>query len=690
MLLRGAGFSFDWLDSTVQRADLSAALREVASDPRFREAVTWQNRAAVDDGLDSLLRKPADATDAKTRKKELLVVRYLQRYCAKNDTIGFFGPVGWAQWGSGGRFETPRELLSARRTFAEPWMARALADALAADPSLRDEAWVWLPGDLRVSGRKLIAPSQTYALKADEAALLSKLQAGGAKKARALIGRSAARRELLERLASQSMVRWTFPVAISHQPLAALPRCAPVELVRAAIDALPTGDASGLGEGLRTLEAAFSDATAQAPKRHEGKTYGGRGLVYEECRRAGELTLSAAMRKRVERPLTVLLSVARWYSFQIARGLARRLDKAHERKVPLHVFWADTAKAFAGEAPPVVMPVVAQLRKKWNALFAGRASIEIEEAEALAARLFAAPCPGWPGARHHAPDLMWHAPSAEEMLRGEGTPVLGELHPGVTPFTTLSVLAHAPDLPALEQQWREDLGEGGITPIPWEDFARSSHDARLSPKHWHLDIGYEFESGRPAKQVLRAADFDVIRRGGRLVAVHRTRALSFDLLQVFERRVKMIAASHFSLSDGDYFGPRRTLGDLVVQRAHWRFDQDQLSFLDDAEGRAERVAAFLSQHRLPRRVFVRSPNEVKPIYLDWEAPILVELVARLARQADWLSMSEMLPGPDGLWLRDGNGGRYVCELRCVAVDPRAFEPAAIWPRAVAPVRSNRR
>lgn len=45
---------------------------------RFREAVTWQNRSAVEDGLDSLLRKPEGATDSKTRKKELLVVRYLQ------------------------------------------------------------------------------------------------------------------------------------------------------------------------------------------------------------------------------------------------------------------------------------------------------------------------------------------------------------------------------------------------------------------------------------------------------------------------------------------------------------------------------------------------------------------------------------------------------------------------------------
>jgi hypothetical protein len=232
--VRGAGFPFSWLDEVVHRADLSAALREVAGTPRFREAVTWQNRAAVADGLDSLLRKPAGATDSKTRKKELLVVRYLQRYCAKNDTIGFFGPVGWARWGQEGRFVPQGELLTARRTFAEPWMARVLADTLAADPAVRDDALVWLPGDLRVQKRTLITPTARHALTAGEAELLLVLQERGPQKAR----RFRRQREVLEKLAAQDVIRWTFPVAISHDPLAALPATTAVREVRACIAAL--------------------------------------------------------------------------------------------------------------------------------------------------------------------------------------------------------------------------------------------------------------------------------------------------------------------------------------------------------------------------------------------------------------------------------------------------------------------
>jgi hypothetical protein len=342
--------------------------------------------------------------------------------------------------------------------------------------------------------------------------------------------------------------------------------------------------------------------------------------------------------------------------------------------VPLHVFWQQTAPLFRDER--VLKPAL----KKLRALCA-RLPPDLDEAEALVAKTCRAPHPGWPTARHHAPDLMWAAPSAEAMLRGEGTPVLGELHPGVNPFTTLSVLAHAPDRAELERQWARDFPPGLISPVPWEDFARSSQDLRLAKGRWHLDLGFEYDSELPPARVLRAADFDVRRVRGALWAVHRARPLRFALIQLFERRVKLIAATAFSLGDGAPAGPRRVLGDLVIQRARWRFTPEQLQWLDEAGGRLERAAAFCAQHGLPRRVFVRTPDEVKPLYVDWQAPLLLEMLARLARGAargpagGWLSFSEMLPAPGELWLRDAAGAPYVCELRCIAVDPRAHPSA---------------
>ncbi|HMD25222.1 MAG TPA: lantibiotic dehydratase, partial [Streptosporangiaceae bacterium] len=79
---------------------LSRAIAGTYADPVFQEAVTWQNP-----GLAQFLRDhdagPDAARRSKQRQRELVIANYLQRYCLKNDTIGFFGPVGWASADSG-------------------------------------------------------------------------------------------------------------------------------------------------------------------------------------------------------------------------------------------------------------------------------------------------------------------------------------------------------------------------------------------------------------------------------------------------------------------------------------------------------------------------------------------------------------------------------------------------------------
>jgi hypothetical protein len=79
------------------RRATSAALRAAAADERFRRAIVWQNRSLLHTMLDWIARQPADADDSPTRRKEHSIATYVQRYCVKNDTIGFFGPAGWAR-----------------------------------------------------------------------------------------------------------------------------------------------------------------------------------------------------------------------------------------------------------------------------------------------------------------------------------------------------------------------------------------------------------------------------------------------------------------------------------------------------------------------------------------------------------------------------------------------------------------
>jgi hypothetical protein len=84
---------------------------------------------------------------------------------------------------------------------------------------------------------------------------------------------------------------------------------------------------------------------------------------------------------------------------------------------------------------------------------------------------------------------------------------------------------------------------------------------------------------------------------------------------------------------------------------------------------------------VPERVLVRSSHEIKPIYVDFTSAVSVDMLTRFARDAEAISISEMLPGPDGLWLQDRNGRSYTSELRMIAVDPKSFDDS-VWRAAM--------
>src|SRR5580704_8674746 len=112
---------------------LSRAIAGVYADPRFREALTWQNPGLARFLLDHDA-GPGAVRRSKQRQRELVIASYLQRYCLKNDTIGFFGPVGWASAdpGTAGLAVTPGPQLIARRnTYFEVWAIDKVAAAVA-------------------------------------------------------------------------------------------------------------------------------------------------------------------------------------------------------------------------------------------------------------------------------------------------------------------------------------------------------------------------------------------------------------------------------------------------------------------------------------------------------------------------------------------------------------------------------
>jgi hypothetical protein len=164
-------------------------------------------------------------------------------------------------------------------------------------------------------------------------------------------------------------------------------------------------------------------------------------------------------------------------------------------------------------------------------------------------------------------------------------------------------------------------------------------------------------------------------RDGRLVAVLPDDTV-FALVDVFSHVLTNLVRDMFRiLPDADHT-PRVTVDRLVVARETWRVPAGGVAFADEKSEARRFVCAgwWRAQLGLPRFVFVVSPTEPRPFFVDLSSPVYVNILAkavrRLARHdpGAQLTLSEMLPTPEQTWLTDDQDQRYTSELRLVAVD----------------------
>ena len=123
--------------------------------------------------------------------------------------------------------------------------------------------------------------------------------------------------------------------------------------------------------------------------------------------------------------------------------------------------------------------------------------------------------------------------------------------------------------------------------------------------------------------------------------------------------------------------PRLTIERLVVSRESWDFAPASLPFANEKSEANRFLAArrWARDYGLPRGVFVRMPMERKPFYVGFDSPILVNMFTKKVRRMleqdtpdSPITVTEMYPTIDQIWLPDAGGQRYTSELRMVAVD----------------------
>src|SRR5260370_14376913 len=142
--------------------DLAIELQSIASQDDFLRAVMWQNHRLMDQSIRPFLRwDPAKDTRRRShRRREELIANYWQRYCVKNDTIGFFGPSGWGKLGDGERTRcaSGERLLRSSEVFFEAWAINRLAVAIEKIPRMSEWLMPRRLSFIKLDGDALVEP----------------------------------------------------------------------------------------------------------------------------------------------------------------------------------------------------------------------------------------------------------------------------------------------------------------------------------------------------------------------------------------------------------------------------------------------------------------------------------------------------------------------------------------------------
>lgn len=687
------------------------------SDPLVQEALFLSNPDALA-RLRALGERELDRLNGRSRQHLRLGWNYLQRLCTKNDTASFFGPIAWGRFAGPDAAaldveRAPGPWIAERRVFLEYWVVQRIAEAASADPALADDlpyrlnpACDLVDGTLRIPvGRSVRVPP----LAADLLRALSSAPAGTLSPSEmAEVGRTLAAdgkadgeaiAATLGFLVGKGVVERKIAVAAGlaepelhlARQLSPLPAAAPwvalIDELRRLRDAFRHADLDGRVDIARSVGELLHERGIDTG-RTSGSMYVGRYPFYEDCGRNLSVRIGGDLQAEIERGLEPVTRIYAW----LARATAAAVEEQYRRtfaSLPRDGDGTADFLAFLDARRSCARPddaaadIRRALREAWDHVLGehdGDEAVLAEDGPArvlqrLTASGLGSDGPHTLGIAIHSPDVMIAARSAEAVARGDYDIVIGEVHPGVHTASQPVALPFCPDMAEIAEEVDRALRPGRMVLADSPQTYQRSHIDWLDTPHL-IQIVLPGSPGRtaPERQV-PAGRGRVTERDGRLLFLDRATGATEDLVTVapgdFHRALFELAADALAA----HRHCRIRFGRIVLKRRSWTIPGGSFPDADLPGESAPAFAAWRGWARrtgLPRHVFAKSPEETKPVFVDFDNPLAVDLLAKLARQGAWMRLSEMSPGPQGLWLCDDRG-RYTCEMRISFNDRQAPE-----------------
>ena len=272
-------------------------------------------------------------------------------------------------------------------------------------------------------------------------------------------------------------------------------------------------------------------------------------------------------------------------------------------------------------------------------------------------------------------DLQLAAASTEAVARGDYQWILAEMHPPI------ALLHHGfywscPNKAALARSLERTLcGE----PLLYYGYFAADFTATTAVRLDALPNSTKFVAAQRSTgnwQTFRPANTDVFIDESGDVGV-RTRDTR-EYLGSFARGWVIPLGFHpFSFSLGEHT-PRLRCGKVIVQREMWTVTLDELGKADFTGVSRDLVVAverLRATRHLPRYVYIRPTEQAlrrsgvegrdkdtKPVFIDLESYLFLEIFHRWLTKAGELEVTEMLPTPEQLLWQEADG-RRTFELR---------------------------
>lgn len=649
-----------------------------------------------DDRADAL-----SSRNARARERERHLLLYLQRVCAKNDTFSAFGPSAWGSV----TINKPLAIsspgaISRRDTFLERWAAHTLAAAMNADAEIRAELSPRLHPNCRVDGDQLIftETGESAPIGSDTMALLKRCD--GKTPAHSL----GVSHEILEHLAQEKILRWeievpalephAFNVLLSEirqwrdNPVRARWLEAIEDIARLPLDfaqAVETPARIKIMEEARHRLQELGGARDSAQR----FLYAATNPIAEECFREGTFEIPEAMTDDLARDAAPWLDLWRdTYAFvasRVAAGLQGLFQTAaiHNGAVPLPAFLRHCEQQKMPLTGPGIVALAHIAFQEVKAAFRKEVQDRVVHAELtltehdchFVRRNFA--YEKFDEYTYPSADLQISAKSVAEAAAGNYEWIVSELHPPV------ALLHHCfywscPDQVQLGRALASTTF--GRPAFHYGFFAAdfTAHTAvRVFDALPELTNFVAPQRPNASWRQVSPAETEVY-VDGESGDVRLRYITTQEALGSFARAWLIPLGFHPFHFGGLPHMPRLRCGRVIVQRRSWIVRREELAagnYTGVSRDLVLAVTRLRTEKDWPRHIYIRPSEQAlrrsgaegrdkdtKPVYIDLESYLFLEIFYRWLTKAGELEVTEMLPDPDHLLWQEADG-RRTFELR---------------------------